>query len=265
MKLSQLCTFYKIKGVSRKEALKKLKKKFKEINLVWDNGHQKIFNTVYKMEKQHGADWAISDIHGCYKTFMALLKKIGYNSEMNLYLLGDYIDRGRDSKKVLDWIMKHKCYPLLGNHDKMLLDCQNDPKAESFWIARNGGEATLKSFGVNRLKDVDKKYINFVKKLPACIKLKDFVLVHGGINFKRPNPFAITDTNIEHMVWDRNGEEDTKVKMIVGHTPNGLKTIVKSLNSNKVKIDGGCAYGNYLVAFNLDSKSIVVQKNIEKD
>lgn len=45
---------------------------------------------------------AIADIHGCYRTFLRLLEQIGLGRQDNLYLLGDYIDRGPDSKGVID-------------------------------------------------------------------------------------------------------------------------------------------------------------------
>ena len=48
--------------------------------------------------------YAISDIHGCLKTFKALLTKLDFSKQDELYLLGDYIDRGPDSKGVIDYI-----------------------------------------------------------------------------------------------------------------------------------------------------------------
>jgi len=59
-----------------------------------------LFNTNLSLMKK----FAISDIHGCAKTFKALLKKINFSKEDELYLLGDYIDRGPDSKGVIDYI-----------------------------------------------------------------------------------------------------------------------------------------------------------------
>jgi serine/threonine protein phosphatase 1 len=69
--------------------------------------------------------WAISDIHGCYRTFEALIEKIGLCKEDELHLLGDYIDREPGSKEVLDLILKLKSenyhvHCLLGNHEIML-------------------------------------------------------------------------------------------------------------------------------------------------
>jgi len=67
---------------------------------------------------------AISDIHGCARTFQALLDKIQLSTNDQLYLLGDYIDRGPDSKGVIDTILGlinagYRVQTLMGNHEKM--------------------------------------------------------------------------------------------------------------------------------------------------
>jgi UDP-2,3-diacylglucosamine pyrophosphatase LpxH len=76
----------------------------------------------------------IGDLHGCIKTFKALLDKIGLTRNDNLYLLGDYVDGGADAKKVVDTILElidlgHKIHCLRGNHKQMMLDYQTDNPA----------------------------------------------------------------------------------------------------------------------------------------
>ena len=63
--------------------------------------------------------YVISDIHGCYEEFMAMLDKIGFSGEDRLILAGDYIDRGKDSFRMLQWLEKkpENVYAVLGNHD----------------------------------------------------------------------------------------------------------------------------------------------------
>jgi serine/threonine protein phosphatase 1 len=68
---------------------------------------------------------AISDIHGNNKTFLDLLDKIALTKDDELYLLGDYIDRGPDSKGVIDTIWKlmddnYRVFCIKGNHEEML-------------------------------------------------------------------------------------------------------------------------------------------------
>ena len=90
--------------------------------------------------------FAISDIHGCIKTFKTLVDRIEFSKEDTLYLLGDYIDRGPDSKGVIDHIWKiqeegYRVHCLRGNHEQMLLE---ELKNIKFWY--QGEPAMLKSF-----------------------------------------------------------------------------------------------------------------------
>ena len=80
-----------------------------------------------------GRRLVISDIHGCHKTFSALLKKVQLNRNDQLFLLGDYISRGPNSGKVIDIILDLRyhgfdVFALRGNHEQMVLDClENTP------------------------------------------------------------------------------------------------------------------------------------------
>ncbi len=89
--------------------------------------------------------FAIGDIHGCRKTFEKLLKdKIQLTKEDEIYCIGDYIDRGDDSKGVIDLIINlrtdgYKIKILRGNHEQMMLEAATDKKALSLWLD-NGGK-----------------------------------------------------------------------------------------------------------------------------
>lgn len=208
--------------------------------------------------------WAISDIHGCFKTFKKLLSKIDYDE---LYLLGDYIDRGLNSKEVIDFLMKNNdIICLKGNQEAMLLDSLHSRSWEKNFIL-NGGLSTLKSFEVDSVKEIPTKYISWFKKLKMRVVLEDYILVHAGLNFNLSDPLEESMENHELMLWDRsreyNSEFLTKQRLIVGHTPKSLDVIKESLNHRKVFIDGGCVYDRYLVAFCLDTNELVIQKNIE--
>lgn len=98
--------------------------------------------------------FAIGDIHGCSKTFEKLLfEKINIQKTDQIFCIGDYIDRGENSKAAIDLILQlrqegYSLFTLRGNHEQMLLDCLIDPTAYELWI-RNGGDQTLLSFGIN--------------------------------------------------------------------------------------------------------------------
>src|ERR1700721_350669 len=97
--------------------------------------------------------WVIPDIHGCHKTFKKLVSRLELNKEEDqLFLLGDYIDRGPNSRKVIKFIMKLRTEgfivrTLKGNHEDLMLLSIQDPHLISLWH-QNGGLATLKSFKV---------------------------------------------------------------------------------------------------------------------
>jgi serine/threonine protein phosphatase 1 len=272
MKLSEAVVKLRVKGDEKALALFKIKRGLERQKRKWTNKQQIIFDSIWDStiepaKQKLGAKqyWAISDIHGCYDTLRALLEKIKFGPDTVVYLLGDYIDRGKNSKLVLDWIIRSKknVVPLCGNHEQMVINCLDDPELEKYWLKNLGGRATLKSFGVSSVFDIPKAYINFLRKLKPVIRVKDYVLVHGGVDFSRIRPFKNDPKQIDKLLWNRDATEHSDIKMIVGHTPQGLRDIVKSTNTNKVRIDGNCARNGYLVAYSLSNNKIVYQKNVE--
>ena len=222
--------------------------------------------------QKSGNRYVITDIHGCAKTFKKLLKKINLTKQDTLYLLGDYIDRGPDSKGVIDLILKlqkdgYKVHTLKGNHEDMLLAAMYKEMYFRSWLS-NGGKEALESFDVNHPKSLDSKYIEFFNKLKYYIELEDFYLVHAGFNFNIDNPLD----DKQAMLWIRNyepTEEFLKEKKIVhGHTPIRKKKIKKKLSKGDqlINLDAGCAYVNKsgmgrLCALNLDTMELTFQKN----
>jgi serine/threonine protein phosphatase 1 len=189
----------------------------------------------------------IGDIHGCNKTFNALLDKVALSTFDHLYLLGDYIDRGPDSKGVIDTIfnLKEAGYQvtcLRGNHEQMMLDAldpssiikeEDDDDNEiddtdymHRWL-RNGGQETLNSFGSIKLQDVPPQYIQFLAQLPYFVETDDLILVHAGLDFYMQNPFD----NLEDMIWTRDWYDSINYKwlgkrtIVHGHTPKPIQTI----------------------------------------
>ena len=93
--------------------------------------------------------FAIADIHGCAQTFNQLLEKLELEKQDQVYLLGDYIDRGPDSKGVLDAIMNliaagYSIRPLLGNHEKLFINAFKNLEDCNHWRLY-GAPDTLKS------------------------------------------------------------------------------------------------------------------------
>jgi serine/threonine protein phosphatase 1 len=185
-----------------------------------------------------------------------------------LFLLGDYIDRGPDTKGVLDYIMAlqdsgYKVSTLMGNHEDMMLQAMEGSAYLKHWF-RNGGQEAVASFGVKDLKAVPDRYWHFLQQLDFYIELDDYLLVHAGFDFDSPHPF----TNHEAMLWIRDfhvDEKFTRNKTIVhGHTPtqkSDIEEMAYDPGNKVINIDAGCVYkrvpglGN-LVALDLDTRDL---------
>jgi serine/threonine protein phosphatase 1 len=216
--------------------------------------------------------FAIGDIHGCSATFQKLLlEEIRIEKSDEIYCLGDYIDRGEDSKGVIDFILKLRhegftIHTLRGNHEEMMMEAFSDGLKFNHWL-KNGGDAALRSFGVSFLDEVPQQYIDFIKRTKYFIATREFIFVHAGLNFRLKNPFL----DKKAMLWTRDEYFDPlKINnrmMIHGHTPLSLENIRHPGNRHNINIDGGCVY-NYkpgygnLIALSLPDMKIIVVPNI---
>ena len=217
--------------------------------------------------------YAISDIHGCIETFKALIAKIKLTPKDELFILGDYIDRGPDSKGVIDYIWQLqeegfsvKC--LLGNHEAMLLE---QVKVENPFY--KGNQEVRESFGVGHIRDIPKQYLNWMKYLHLYFEVNEYILVHAGLNFKSNFPLQ----QLQEMIWIRKWYEDINYDwlgdriVIHGHTPirkNKLLEIHANMNTLQVlNIDNGCFFESdgmgSLCCFEMTERKLFFQKNID--
>lgn len=224
--------------------------------------------------------FAISDIHGCRRTFESLLEGIGLTKSDSLYLLGDYVDRGPDSKGVIDAILQlqkdgYSVRCLRGNHEQMMLDARNDRDELRRWL-RAGGVETLDSFGVADIDHVPEEYVQFLNNLEYCIEDEGYILVHAGLSFLHPAPLSDT----VGVLWKRGWYPDIDYKwlgnrvIVHGHTPQTLSETQAQLaalsDQQYLNIDNGCVYhdrfssaeiGN-LVAFELTQRRLTWQQYV---
>lgn len=216
--------------------------------------------------------YAIGDIHGGCKTFRALLKQLNLKSSGVLYLLGDYIDRGPNSKGVLDTIIQlqregYDVMPVRGNHDDMMLRTITGDYDEfsEFWLETYGNKV-LKSFGVDLVEDVPPLYTAFLQSLPYLRHDNDFVFVHAGLDVTRTDP--VNQSSPEDMLWSIAGSIDsTKLsgrRLVTGHTIHNLDEIRASLTTCHIRLDNGAftnqqpEQGN-LLALDLETMELTVQ------
>ena len=217
--------------------------------------------------------YAISDIHGCAKTFKALVAKINLSKADELYILGDYIDRGPDSKGVIDYIwqlqeegFQVKCS--LGNHEAMLLE-----ELRTQEPLYRGRPEILKSFGVEHIQDIPKKYTEWMKYLHVYFEVDEYILVHAGLNFKSNNPLQ----QLQDMIWIRKWYDDINRDwlgdriIIHGHTPMKLIDVLNAranLEEMRVmNIDNGCCFDREglgsLCCFEMTERKIHFKERID--
>jgi serine/threonine protein phosphatase 1 len=215
-----------------------------------------------------GRIFAISDIHGCFKPFHELIvNTISLKKSDQLLLLGDYVDRGSQSREVIDLILdlQNKGFnvtALAGNHEVMLLNSYHDRENIPLWLM-NSGDTTLMSFGISNIKDLDRKYVDFFTSLDFYRVIDNYIFVHAGLNDDIDDPF--TDT--QKMIWETRlsyNHPSLKNKIIIhGHRPKLLSHVNRLISekSKVIPIDTGCVYGRegglgFLSALELSSMTI---------
>lgn len=220
--------------------------------------------------------FVVGDVHGCSRTLRAMVEHaIRLRPDDTLYLLGDYIDRGPDSKGVLDYLMRlwHEDYdirPLLGNHEEMLLQAASGEKeAQKIWFG-NGGWGTMQQLGAKTPEDIPQSYITFLAMLPRILITNDYIFVHSGLNFRTADP--IHDTSPTAMLWERDYKVNPSKTggriLVCGHTVTPLFAIRESLQSKHICLDNGAydkghiGFGS-LVAMDLDTRQLTVVENCE--
>lgn len=131
--------------------------------------------------------FVIADLHGRFDLMQKALERIelGTHSGGTVVFLGDYIDRGPDSRQVVDrlrsgppkgwtWVI------LKGNHEDMMVACCHGPDLD--WWLTNGGAQTLDSYGGSIPED----HIEWAKALPMVHADAHRVFVHAGVEPSRP-------------------------------------------------------------------------------
>jgi serine/threonine protein phosphatase 1 len=203
---------------------------------------------------------AIGDIHGCNHQLENLLEKIAFEPRADtLVLVGDYIDRGPDSRGVIDTLLelKESCPGMVclkGNHEEMLLNYYLDGRGEQqFFI--NGGLITLDSYGLNPAdaragRGLPESHLDFLRSLRLFHETEDYLFVHAGL---RPG-IPLAEQSPSDLLWIRYEFIDSAANfgrtVVFGHTPlHGPLS-----EPNKIGIDTGAVYGGHLTCVELPSR-----------
>jgi serine/threonine protein phosphatase 1 len=208
--------------------------------------------------------YAIGDIHGMLSMLTRVMDQIAADpaDEKRIVFLGDYIDRGRESKGVLDLLMnlqatrKYKdttfesVVCLRGNHEQMMIDAV-DFYSLRLWLL-NGGNATLDSFN----DKLGQEYIDWAKTLPTIHEDAQRIYVHAGLH---PNDM---DNEKVHM-WIRRGfvdvDHDFGKLVVHGHTAeqreDGTFTEKPWFGRYRIGLDTGSCFGGELTCAVFDDEN----------
>jgi serine/threonine protein phosphatase 1 len=198
--------------------------------------------------------YALSDLHGCYDKFIAMLDLVHFTENDELYIIGDILDRGDKPLEIYDYILAHKNIQMIkGNHEDIFEDYFRTKHTEMWYL--NGGITTHRELIIRGQAYEDSLY-EFTSNLPLYKIVDNNILVHAGLylpeNYKHITLEEILGVqNSEYVLWDRshiNHEKKLKgYNIISGHTPvqfiNGSTENVSIIirNGNHY-IDCGCVY-----------------------
>lgn len=199
--------------------------------------------------------YAIGDIHGCLEPLRRLMGELRPSEGDEVVFLGDYIDRGPDSKGVIDYLLtlRGRYIFLMGNHERMFLDFLQG--TQRFLFLYNGGTATVESYG--GLNRIPAAHLAFLNHLRLYHETKDYLFVHAGI---RPG-IPLQKQDESDLLWIREefyAYSDRYPKTIIfGHTP--MREVL--MEDDRIGIDTACVYGNKLTCLILPSCEVIQVPN----
>lgn len=243
-----------------------------------------ILNNVRGVSAPAGeAIYAIGDVHGQLSLLEKLLDKIDVDAKSLpegtkpvIVFLGDYIDRGLQSKQVIDLLTgdrlaEYETVFIAGNHEEALLNFVSEPSFGARWSSYGGAE-TLFSYGVTpplRIKEGEAEWVSAWKDFRAAIPDShmhffsslqhyhirgDFIFVHAGL---RPG-VAFSDQKPKDMMWIRDRflkDKSTFSKLVVhGHTPSQHP----ELDHRRLGLDTGAYSTGILTAARLNGLEIKI-------
>lgn len=221
--------------------------------------------------------YVIPDLHGCLKTLRYVIEEqIKPGREDELFFLGDFINKGPESKGILDYIFylqnRHPAvYCVRGNHEQVLLDVLHDENKMNNFLDKDG-RVTLSSFDVEHPGQIPAKYINFIETLPFYVLTDDYIIVHAGLNTDIADPFSDVDSMLTIREYAVDPVKTGNRKIVHGHNAIQLDKILDTLSrpeADKINLDNGCVYtrkegmGN-LIVLNLDDFTYSIQPCLDK-
>ncbi len=199
---------------------------------------------------------AIGDIHGHAKALRGILSQIRPKKLDTIVTLGDCVNRGPESRLVLDHLMdlRRICHvvSILGNHDDVMLDSRNDPNAFNRWM-HMGGKETIHSYSSplvpEEIRYVQDKHWELLAGFVPFYETDNFIFTHANYCWYRP----MDQQEGRDLRWLSLDESQPKPHVsgktvIMGHTPGPVRDV-----GHYRCIDTGCGFGGLLTAMEVHS------------
>lgn len=224
-------------------------------------------NEVLRESAMTTKTYAIGDVHGCLDQLQWLIELCWRDAafvKAKFIFLGDYIDRGADSRGVVDFLIHlQKCSPdeaicLRGNHEDLLLAALDSEDAELNWLSK-GGDKTLSSYRVSRAKELPTPHIDWIRSLS---------LFHndGSLFTRAYIDRPLNRQRSRDLLWIResflSSDQNYGTLIVHGHTPICGKP---DLRFNRLDIDTGAVYGRALTAAVFPEQHVAPSSFIQAD
>lgn len=202
---------------------------------------------------------AIGDIHGCQKALVTLLEAIDPTDGDTVVTLGDYVDRGPDSRGVIDTLIdlgdRTQLVGILGNHEEMMMEVLHHGGSHLAWL-RHGGVETLESYGFDGdLNFLPPEHQNFLDSLGDYYSAGDFFFTHAAYNPEMP----LEQQDVEMLRWHSltTGIPSAHISgqiAVVGHTANRDGEILDA--GHLICLDTYCYGGGWLTAMDMNTRQM---------
>lgn len=196
----------------------------------------------------------IGDIHGCLTSLKALWKAVAPTKDDHIIFLGDYVDRGPDSKGVIDFLIgvssDYNITFLTGNHEeKMLLALQYEFEL-SEWIRKWDAQATLDSYGADSPSDVPQSHWDFIEHCKPYYQTDTHIFVHANLDHRFPieeqQPYVIIHKKLGTPSPHCSGKT-----VVLGHTAQ--KNHLPFNAGHTICIDTDAGRDGWLTCLDVDS------------
>jgi serine/threonine protein phosphatase 1 len=205
---------------------------------------------------------AIGDIHGCINALTSLADFVGFRDDDTIITLGDYVDRGPNSRAVLDFVIElgnhHNLVPLRGNHEIMMLDSREKKSWFQAWMTF-GGDATLRSYAASAdesgaFADIPGAHIDFLENsLVSYYECESHFFVHANVDAKT----ALSEQSDASLYWKKYGDPERHCSdkiMVCGHTAQ--RTGLPLSNEHSICIDTWAHGDGWLSCLDAESGTV---------